>query len=148
MNLSRRTVTWCAAIGISLVLLYAGLTAAAWVFVRHFRHVEGVAYTDIALPTRWDRYQVIRGNHHIASGLKLLAAGKFAPGFQQLRVGLARAPRNRDGRMALAGIYAQTGRTDLAQTTLLDGLAHHSNDHDYVATTMEFLSSLAQDRKV
>lgn len=148
MNLSRRTVTWCAAIGISLVLLYAGLTAAAWVFVRHFRHVEGVAYTDIALPTRWDRYQVIRGNHHIASGLKLLAAGKFAPGFQQLRVGLVRAPRNRDGRMALAGIYAQTGRTDLAQTTLLDGLAYHSNDHDYVATTMEFLSSLAQDRKV
>ena len=148
MILSRKTIIWCAAICGGLALIYVGITTAAWLFVRHVRHVEGVAYTDIALPTRWGRYQVIRGNHHVASGLKLLALGKFAPGFQQLRVGLARAPRNRDGRMALAGIYAQTGRTDLAQTTLLDGLAYHFNDRAYVTTTMEFLSSLAQDRKV
>ena len=49
--------------------------------------------------------------------------------------------------MALAGLYTQAGRLDLAQTTLIDGLAYHANDPDYVIATLEFLSSHAQDRK-
>lgn len=144
---SEKAVIWCTAVCVGLVLLYLGLTTAAWFFVRHVRHIEGVAYADIALPTRWERYKVSRGNHHVASAFKLLAQGKFNAGFQQLRIGLARAPQNRDGRMALAGLYAQTGRVDLAQTTLLDGLGYHANDQDYVTTALDFLSSQAHDRK-
>ncbi|MCC6416529.1 MAG: hypothetical protein IT582_11525 [Opitutaceae bacterium] len=145
---ARRTVVWGGAIGLGLLIIYVGLTVAAWIYVRHVRHVEGVTYADIALPSRWSHYEVLRGNHHIAVGLNLLAQGKLIPGFQQLRVGLARAPRHREGRLALAEIYAHTGRLDLAQTTLLDGLAFHANDRDFVTATLEFLSAQIQDGKV
>lgn len=144
----RSLTFWILVPCVGLSLLYIGLTLSAWWFVAQVRHIPEVAYADIALPTRWAHYQTIRGNHHIAMGLELLAQGKAAAGFQHLRIGLARAPSHRTGRLALCALLAQSGRTDLAQTALLDGLAYHRVDPDYVSILLDFLSRQAQDRQV
>ncbi|MCF7689384.1 MAG: tetratricopeptide repeat protein [Cephaloticoccus sp.] len=105
-----------------------------------------VRYLDIALPSRWPGYQIKKGNHHIHSGLNLLRNGQFNEGFYQLRAGLARAPSNRDGRLALAQLYAISKRPDLAQSTLLQGLEYHQGDPEYVARVLGFLLSKSEDQ--
>lgn len=139
---------WILVPGAGLLLLYIGLTFAAWWFVREVRHVEAVTYADIALPTRWPHYQIIRGHHHIATGLKLLEQGQGSAGFQQLRMGLARAPRHRDGRLALAALLAQAGRADLAESVLTDGLPYHRNDPGYITPLLDFLAQQGLDSKI
>lgn len=138
---------WSTVSILALVIVYLSLTISAYWFVRHVRNIEGVTYLDLALPNRWSHYQVARGNHHIATGIKLLQSGKYFEGFQLIRVGLARAPQNQEGRLTLTALYAQSGRPDLAQATLLDGLAYHSSNATYVSTVLEFLSSQSQDRQ-
>ena len=130
------------------MLGYAGLTAGAWAFVKYRRGVDTVTYTDIALPWRWSEYQVKRGEHAVAMGFTLLQRGKFDRGFLQLRVGLARAPGHRDGRLLLAQILANSRRHDLARSTLMDGLKFHADDPDYVDAVLEFLLSRQADGEV
>ena len=139
---------WCVGIALVGMLGYAGLAAGAWLFVKYRRGVETVTYADIALPWRWPEYQIKRGEHAITLGFALLQRGKFDQGFYQLRVGMARAPGHRDGRLLLAQILANSRRHDLARNTLMDGLNHHASDPVYVGAVLEFLLSRQADGEV
>lgn len=131
-------------IGIALTL-YLSLTVGAYLFVKYQRGVERINYLDIALPSNWARYQVKRGDHHIAQALHDLRSGNLAQGLYQLRIGLARAPRNREGRLVLAQLFTEINRPDLTRTTLLDGLDYHRHNATYVATTLRFILDQEDD---
>lgn len=130
------------------IFTYAGLTVGAWAFVKYRRGVDTVTYPDIALPWRWPAYQTKRGEHAIAQAFALLPQGKFDQGFYQLRVGLARAPGHRDGRLLLAQILANSRRNDLAHTTLTEGLKYHATNPVYVGAVLEFLLNRQADDEV
>lgn len=146
--LQTKIFRWCTAILLLAALGYAGMTVAAWAFVKYRRGVEMVAYADIALPWRWPDYQTKRGEHAIGLAFALLERGKFDQGLHHLRVGLARAPAHRDGRLLLAQIMAHNRRNDLARGILIDGLKFHRADPDYVGPVLEFLLARQADEEV
>ncbi len=136
---------WISYISTALLVVYFLLTGGAWWFVKHHRGVSQITYLDIALPSNWERYQVKRGDHHIQQAHHFLQSGQGSRGFQLLRMGLARSPRNRDGRIFLSQVYAANNRIDLAQNTLTNGLKFHRYDHEYIATTLRFLIEQEED---
>jgi Tfp pilus assembly protein PilF len=133
---------------LGLGIIYVGLTLGAFCFVRYHRGIDTITYGDIALPQRWPIYREKRGAFLITHALLLLRSGRFGDGFRQLRLGLGRAPDNREGRLVLAQIYADNKRPDLARQALMDGLAYHGADADYVATLLNFLLDREEDHLV
>ena len=137
-----RWITWISAI---LLTVYLLLTVGAWWFVKYHRGVSQITYLDIALPSNWERYQVKRGDHHIQQARQLLQIGEGSRGFQLLRMGLARSPQNRDGRLFLSQVFAANNRIDLAQETLINGLSYHRYDREYITSTLRFLIEHDED---
>ncbi|HEY0945341.1 MAG TPA: tetratricopeptide repeat protein [Opitutaceae bacterium] len=127
---------------------YAGLAAGAYGFVKYRRGVTEVRFLDILLPTRWPEYQKARGNHHVLRAQEQLKAGRYREAFQNLRVGLTRSPAHREGRLLLAQFFVASRRPDLAQRTLLEGVAYHENDVDYLKAVFSFLLQHEEDAEV
>lgn len=136
---------WLIWISVSILTIYLLLTSGAWWFVKYHRGISQIAYFDIALPSNWERYKVKRGDHHIQQARQYLQIGQGARGFQLLRIGLARSPRNRDGRILLSQIFAANNRKDLAKKTLTDGLGYHRYDRDFITHTLRFLIEQEED---
>lgn len=131
-----------------LVLGYVGLAAGAYCFVKYQRGFAEVRFLDILLPHRWSDYDVARGGHHIARAQDQLKAGKYREAFQNLRVGLAKAPGHRDGRLLLAQFFVASRRPDLAQRTLLEGVPYHAHELDYLKAVFSFLLQHNEDAEV
>ena len=138
----RRWLVW---ISISLIAIYLLLAGGAWWFVKYHRHVSQITYLDIALPSNWGRYQIKRGDHHIQQARHFLQLGQGARGFQLLRMGLARSPSNRDGRILLSQLFAANNRSDLAKTILIKGLTYHQYDREYITSALRFLIEQEED---
>lgn len=66
-----------------------------------------VAWSDIALaPLDWQKFRERRGDRMIALGQTKLAQGKIGEAAFDLQTGLSRSPRNIEGRIALARVWA------------------------------------------
>lgn len=139
---------WVFVVAGGLFILYAGMAAGAYWFVKFHRHHSAVEYADIAFPWRWTIYRAKQGESMLSHGLHLLQAGKFELGLAQIRKGLERAPANRDGRLLLAQLYAQGRRPDLARQTLMEGLTYHSGDPTFIGALLRFLLEQEEDHQV
>jgi hypothetical protein len=100
-----------------------------------------VTYLDLALPTRWDQLERLRGEGHIAQGREALERGEFVRGFGLLRLGLAKNPTDHAARLEVARLYAALRLRVQAEQLLLDGLAHGYPGRDH----LEFAFALAAD---
>jgi len=60
-------------------------------------------------------------------------------------MGLARSPKNRDGRILLSRLFVANDRGDLAKTTLINGVTYHRYDRDYITSTFRFLIEQEED---
>ena len=69
----------------------------------------------------------------------IFESGHGQRGLHLLRTGLARSPKNREGRILLARIYAENHRPDLAKQILQSGLRYHQHDSEYLAALLRFL---------
>lgn len=127
---------------------YAGLAAGAYGFVKYKRGFSEVRFLDILLPTRWSDYKQARGGHHVLRAQEQLKSGQYREAFQNLRVGLAKAPGHREGRLLLAQFFVASRRPDLAQRTLLEGVPFHANDVLYLKTVFAFLLQHEEDAEV
>jgi Thioredoxin domain-containing protein len=126
----------------------ATLPFAAWAYVYFYRSVKTVNYLHLALPWRWDEYRVLRGAHYIEGAKELLATEQWRGAYLNLRVGLQKDPANREGRLMLAHFYSMLRRYEVAEETLVEGLAYHRNDGSYLQAMMQFLLRLQSDDRV
>lgn len=130
------------------VVGYLGAATVAYGFVRYYRHVDGVRFTDILLPTRWDNYRVARGLRQIAEAQRFVEERKFMEAFLYARSGVASAPAHRDGRLLLVEMLLAAKRPDDARRTLLEGLGYHAADPVYLKPTLTFLLQRQEDSLV
>ncbi|MFA6959318.1 MAG: hypothetical protein WC205_01040 [Opitutaceae bacterium] len=102
----------------------------------------------LLLPSRWDEYQIARGEFLIKNAQDDLKQQKYREAFYGLRLGLIKAPANKEGRLLLAQFYGLWKRPDLARQTLLEGFQHQKNDNDYLKTLFSFLLQQQDDKQV
>jgi hypothetical protein len=125
------------------------MSSAAYAFVKYRRGFTEVKFTDmLLLPARWDASEVARGNFLIKKAQEDLKEQKFREAFYGFRLGLIKAPGNKEGRLLLAQFYGLWKRPDLTRQTLLDGFAYHKTDNDYLKTLFSFLLQQQDDRQV
>jgi hypothetical protein len=127
---------------------WLSLSLAAWVYVYSYRGVKAVAYGHIVLPWRWDEYRVLRGAHYIATAKELIETSQWRGAYLNLRVGLQKDPTHREGRLLLAKFYSMLRRFELAEETLVAGLAYHRGDDAYLQSALQFLLQLQSDARV
>ncbi|HYP18394.1 MAG TPA: hypothetical protein VEQ65_14375, partial [Opitutus sp.] len=148
--------------GASVAVYLAGATALYFWFTRQPHNL--VTWTDtLLMPVRWEHVRELRGRMMIAQGLEDLAAQRWAEAHMKLRVGLVRAPREVEGRRALADFYllanrradaiavltgdlasGYPGRTFLAK---LFALAAEGEDFDLIIAACERFAGHADDRE-
>ena len=131
------------------LLGWLGMASAAYTFVKYRRGFTEVKFTDmLLLPARWDASEVARGNFLIKKAQEDLKKQKFREAFYGFRLGLIKAPGNKEGRLLLAQFYGRWKRPDLTRPTLLDGFASHKTDNAYLKTLFSFLLQQQDDRQV
>lgn len=135
---------------VALILLgWLGIASAAYLFVKYRRGFSEVQFSHILfLPAKWDEYQIARGEFLIKNALLDLKAQNFREAFYGLRLGLIKAPSNKEARLLLSQFYGLWRRPDLARITLLEGFAYHKNDPDYLKTLFSFLLQQQDDKQV
>jgi hypothetical protein len=136
-----------AVIALPVLLILGWISAAGLVygFVRYHRQLEGMHWWDIAYPPRWDHFRLSQGQAYLARAQSEMNAGRYGEAFHYLRVGLAKAPADREGRLLLAQFQELAGRADLVERTLLDGLPHLDGDEDYLAAILVYLLHRQRD---
>ena len=133
---------------LALGLGWISLASAAYFFVKYQRGFTEVSFADmLMLPTRWQAYQVSKGDFFVRSAQAHLKAEKYREAFHDLRIGLVKSPGNKEGRLLLAQFYGAWQRSDLAQQTLLDGLQYHRTDQDYLKLLFSFLLQRQEDER-
>lgn len=99
-----------------------------------------VGWRDVfAVPWDYAGFTRKRGESAIEAGLAHLKTQHYADAFYNLRIGLARAPDNVEGRLALARLYAG-GNPAQALKLLEDGLAHGADDLKLLAAIFAVLN--------
>lgn len=119
-----------------------------FLFIRYQRGITGVSCLDFWLPMRWANYHAARGRHYLVKGQSLLAQGSYQEALHLLKMGLISVPGDRQGRLALAQLYLDFRRPDLAEACLRDGLPIHRNDIAYLGPYLNFLFQRQQDARV
>ncbi len=132
------------------LLILAYVTAGTALFLNdRYRHgLTKVSWFDRIYPPRWEVYRGARGLSFIEMAEQGISEGNFSAAFHQLRVGLARYPRHRDGRLLLAELYKAAERPELSQSVLIDGFKYHESDLDYQRHVVRFLFSRQADQEV
>jgi thioredoxin-like negative regulator of GroEL len=145
------TVHWRRLLASGALLALAGwlaLALAAWVYVYAYRGAKEVGYRHLVLPWKWEEYRRLRGAHYIAGARDLVGTAQWRGAYLNLRVGLQKDPAHREGRVLLAQFYSMLRRFELAEETLVDGLAYHRDDETYLQTAFQFLLQLQSDARV
>lgn len=87
-------------------------------------------WIDVALaPLRWSEFREKQGRGLNELGLQQLKVSSYNEAYFNLRVGVARAPRDSRARLALASMSA-AGNVRLAETLIDEGVALDANDVD------------------
>ena len=134
---------------LSLILIgYVALASTVFLFARFVQRIDGVRYGDLLWPPQWAHYRIARGDHHIATAVRLAASGQRRQALLVVRTGLAHSPANRNGRLLLADLLTEAGQPDQARDVLLDGSEFHHRDPNYVATLCVLLLRQQQDNRV
>lgn len=133
-----------------LLFVMAWMSAATglYFFFKNVRNFENVAYGDMVLfPFKRDAVREAQGNYEIEQALLLVEEGNFRRAVGLARQGTARAPRNVEGRMLLARVYAGF-RSDLSIEILESGLQHARDNLDYVRLLVQLLLQEKEDERV
>jgi Tfp pilus assembly protein PilF len=102
------------------------------------------------LPFGLDEHRVEMGNYQINKGLAEIKEGNYRDALRLLRLGVARAPENLEGRRVLAEFYEiALKRHDIAADQLLKGLQKGGiEDLDYLKQTLRVLLRYQMDKEI
>jgi tetratricopeptide (TPR) repeat protein len=145
-------VLWGRSAAWLVVLICIGwlaLAVGAYGFVKYRRGFTDVSFQHmLLLPWKRDDYRRAKGEFLIKQGLELAEKQEWRPAFGLLRTGLAAVPDHREARLMTARIYLMAGRPDMVRTLLIDGLAYHGDQLDYVRQVLGFFFGLQADEAV
>lgn len=128
---------------------WVSLASGAFAFVKYRRGFTDVSYRHmLLLPWKLDDYRRAKGEFTIQQGLDLAEKQEWRAAFNFLRTGLLTVPEHREARLMVARLYLMAGRPDMVRTTLLDGLAHHGDQLDYLRQVLGFFFGLQADDTV
>lgn len=148
---TRIRIFWHRVFGWLLALALLGwlaLTGAGYYFVKHKREFSAVKYTHILFyPWMKHEYRRAKCEFLIERGKAEFAEGKYLESFYNMRLGLYEVPEDTDARRKIMQLYYAVRRFDLAEMTLLDGLAYNAENWDYVMETFRFLFARQRDDK-
>jgi len=149
------SVRWGRLIGTLAILAVLGWFALAGALYLHFkynREFDQASYVKMLtlLPFGLDAHRVEMGNFHIERGLAEMKEGNYRDALRLLRLGVARAPANLQGRLALAEFYEiALKRHDVATNLLLEGIELGGiEDIDYLKQTLRVLLHYQMDEVV
>lgn len=131
-----------------LVTGWLTLSASTFVYFRDFRGLQNFNFADVAFPTRWHRLRTAIGEGYLRDAEIALKENQLDQALRLYRAGIARAPLNVSGRIALARLYLVFRRPDLAKDLLLAGLAHLATDKDYLSLCLGFLLDYQYDAEL
>ncbi len=139
-----------------MALQLLGLAACGWLllvcsvflWVKYYRGFSDVQFTNILLPHRWKEYSTARGNFYIKQAKEEIAAQKWVDAIHHLRVGVAAAPSNTEGRLILAQFFTLFGRIELAKRTLVEGVPFGKDDPEYLKALFGFLLQYQEDDEI
>tara|TARA_A100001015_G_scaffold72098_2_gene79967 strand:- start:10774 stop:12444 length:1671 start_codon:yes stop_codon:yes gene_type:complete len=138
----------------ALAMFVLGWLSVAAALYAHFKYradFDTVSYADmLVLPFTLDAHRSKMGNYHVEEGLKEIKAGNFRDGLRLLRLGVARARDNLDGRLVIAEIFeVALKRHDKSSTILLEGLNYGGLDNsDYLKATIRQLLRHQMDEQI
>ncbi len=130
------------------ILLYLAAATVFFLFVYFGQRVVSVSFLDLVVPSRWGYYRMALGNRDVADAQKSLGQGRRLEALLLVRTGVAYSPANRDGRLLLAQLLVEAGRSNTAQQVLLEGLKFHADDPAYLQSLLAFLLREQQDARV
>ena len=149
------SVRWGRLIGTFALLAVLGWFALAGALYLHFkynREFDQASYVKMLtlLPFGLDAHRVEMGNYHIERGFAEMKEGNYRDALRLLRLGVARAPANLQGRLALAEFYEiALKRHDVATNLLLEGIELGGiEDVDYLKQTLRVLLYYQMDEVV
>lgn len=149
------SVRWGRLLGAFASLALIGWFALAGALYFHFKYnkeFDEVSYVKMLtlLPFGLDEHRKEMGNYHIDRGLEQMREGNYRDALRLLRLGVARAPDNLEGRMVLAEFYeVALKRYDIAGDQLNQGLQRGGiEDIDYVKQTLRFLLRHQLDEEI
>lgn len=129
-------------------MLWGAKSVGLYYFFRNVREFEDVSFVDMILfPANRSAVRVQQGDYQVEKGKEALEREDYRRAYSLLREGVARSPRNVEGRLLLARIYAGW-RPDLASEILTDGVESALEDPDYVKTMAMLMLSQKQDEKI
>lgn len=120
----------------------------AWVYFAHAQHLSAVRYADVFTPNGWHRIKTAIGDRAIVNASAALKSGDLDAALRLYRIGLAKSPRNSEGRIALARLYVTLRRTDLARDLLLSGLPTLADNPVYLQFSLGFLLEFQFDSEL
>jgi Tfp pilus assembly protein PilF len=149
------SIRWGRLLGVLAGLALIGWFSLAGALYFHFKYnkeFEDVSYTKMLtlLPFGLEEHRREMGNYHIDRGLEQMREGNYRDALRLLRLGVARAPDNLEGRMVLAEFYeVALKRYDIAGDQLKQGLKRGGiEDIDYVKQTLRFLLRHQLDEEI
>lgn len=149
------SVRWGRLIGTCVLLATIGWFAMAGALYFHFkynREFDEVSYARMLtlLPFGLDTHREEMGNYHIERGLSEIKEGNYRDAMRLLRLGVARAPANLEGRRVLAEFYEiALKRHDIAADQLLKGIAQGGiEDLDYLKQALRVLLRYQMDEEI
>lgn len=148
-------VRWGRLLGALSLLAIVGWFSLAGALYFHFKYnkeFDEVSYTKMLtlLPFGLEEHRVEMGNYHIDRGLEEMREGNYRDALRLLRLGVARAPDNLEGRSVLAEFYEiALKRYDIAGDQLKKGLERGGIEEiDYVKRTLRFLLRHQLDEEI
>jgi tetratricopeptide (TPR) repeat protein len=149
---TRLRIFWPRVVAWSLLLfftLWLGGASALFAFVKYKRGFTDVRFSHLVfLPWKLDDYRRSKGEFLLKRGLAAAEAQQWADALYALRAALPYAPGHEEARMIVTRVYLMAGRGDLAQAVLVEGLAHHRDQVDYLRTVLGFLFMQQADEVV
>lgn len=134
------------------VLGWFSMAGALYFYFKINKEYDEVSYVKMLtlLPFGIDEHRVEMGNFQIEKGLAEMKEGNYRDALKFLRLGVARAPSNLEGRAVLAEFYEiALKRHDIAADQLIKGLEQGGIEEiDYVKRTLRVLLRYQMDEEV
>lgn len=106
-----------------------------------------MGWSDIAFaPLHWAKFRQQRGDRMIALGQSKLEKGRLAEAAFDLQAGLARSPRNLEGRLALAQVWSVLDRPR-ALKAIEDGLVFAPHDSELLGALFDLYTIMGAETK-
>lgn len=142
IEISMRWGRLLAAFSVLMVAAWFILTAGLFFVYKYKKEFDAISYADVLLfPTKRDEIRVKMGDFHVEKGVQLLNEGEVRDGLRLIRLGVARAPGNLEGRLIVASLFESAlKRPDRAAEMLLGGFEYGGiEDTPYLKQTLQLL---------